>query len=150
MLLKEKRKPLESNKCSFWWWWSINKMQWLSLKNIVELTQFIGHDPDQKVQTNYPLSVVSSKYKIVIFCSFGNTSATDTFGLMRVTEKRLTHFLFPVTALMLCGFWGGNENLQEIILSSPFFPTPCTRVSFGMWLSHDYSQLPRVESLLAG
>ena len=73
-------------------------MQWLSLKNIVELTQFIGHDPDQKVQTNYPLSVVSSKYKIVIFCSFRNTSATDTFGLMRVTEKRLTHFLFPVTA----------------------------------------------------
>jgi len=61
----------------------------------------VGHDPDQKVQTNYRLSVVSCKCKIVLFYSFWNTSATGAFGLMRVTEKRLTHFLFLVTALTL-------------------------------------------------
>ena len=33
----------------------------LNSRNIVYLSQCIGHDPYQKVQTNYPLKVVLSK-----------------------------------------------------------------------------------------
>ena len=41
-------------------------------------------------------------------------------GPMRVTDKRLTRFLFPVTVLTLCGFRGRNENLFEIFASALF------------------------------
>ena len=58
----------------------------LNSRNIVDPTQLIGYDPDQKVQTNnnyyYFLLEVFSLCKIVIFCSW-NTS---------------------VTVFMLCGF----------------------------------------------
>jgi len=59
-----------------------------------------------------------------------------------------------VTVFTLCsvpGFWGGKENLWEIIASSPFSPPPPTFASPLACLSCVYfSQYPQMESLLAG
>ena len=59
---------------------------------------------------------------------------------MWVIDQRLTHFLFPGTVLdfaVSCGFWGGNENLWEIVASSPLLsdhsrsrPFSCAAVMF--------------------
>ena len=67
-------------------------------------------------------------------------------GPMRVTDKRLTHFLFPVTFLTLCGFRGGNENLFEIVASALFVLAS----SFPCCSLRDFSRLPQLKSLLAG
>ena len=68
---------------------------------------------------------------------------------MRVTDKRLTHFLFPVTVLTLCGFlrfpgWKWKFNWGRC--KRPFR----TCVLFRVLLSRDLSRLPQLECLLAG
>ena len=58
-----------------------------------------------------------------IFCFWNGQRQCNwrvRLGPMRVTDKRLTHFLFPVTVLTLCGFRGRNENLFEIVASALF------------------------------
>ena len=49
---------------------------------------------------------------------------------MRITDKRLTHFLFPVTVLTLCSFRGRNENLFEIVASALFVLASCFACCF--------------------
>ena len=58
---------VESNKCNFWWIWSLNRCNSfateatcfpLNSRNIVDPTLFIGYNPDQKIQTNCLLLVV--------------------------------------------------------------------------------------------
>ena len=49
------------------------------------------------------------------------------------------------------GFWGGKENLWEIIASSPFSPPPPTFASpLACLLCIYFSQYPQMESLLTG
>ena len=105
-------------------------------RNIVDPTQLIGYDSDQKVHTNnnfcYFLLVVFSLCRIIIFCSW-NTS---------------------VTVFMLCCFlrflgwkWKCMRDRRKLSFS---FPTPRTGVSFRVLLSRDFSRLPPMDSLPAG
>ena len=107
----------------------------LNSRNIVDPTQLIGYDSDQKVHTNnnfcYFLLVVFSLCRIIIFCSW-NAS---------------------VTVFMLCCFlrflgwkWKCMRDRRKLSFS---FPTPRTGVSFLVLLSRDFSRLPPMESLLA-
>ena len=98
-------------------------------RNIVDPTQLIGYDSDQKVHTNnnfyYFLLEVFSLYKIVIFCSW-NAS---------------------ITVFMRCCFlrflgwkWKCMRDRRKLSFS---FPTPRTGVSFRVLLSRDFSWLPQ-------
>ena len=70
-------------------------------------------------------------------------------GPMRVTDKRLTHFLFPVTVLTLCGFLRFPGWKWKFIWGRCKRPFR-TCVLFRVLLSRDLSRLPQLESLLAG
>ena len=65
---------------------------------------------------------------------------TGAFGPVRLTEKRPTYFLFPVTVSTLYG-----------LLRFPGWqaPRPSTRGSFRVLLSCDFSRLHQMEGLLA-
>ena len=87
-----------------------------------------------------------------IFCSWNGQRESNwrvRLGPMRVTNKWLTHFLFPVTVLTLCSFLlfpGWKWKFIWDRCKRPFR----TRVFFRLLLSRDLSRLPQLESLLAG
>ena len=76
----------------------------------------------------------------VIHVLASNLLVTGAFGPVRLTEKRPTYFLFPVTVSTLYG-----------LLRFPGWqaPRPSTRGSFRVLLSRDFSRLHQMEGLLA-
>ena len=99
----------------------------------------------------YCLLLVLSKLCNILLRNASIINWRVWLGLMRVSGKRLTHFLWQFSRFAVsCGFRGGNGNLWAIVASSPFFPAPRTLVSFCVLLSRDFSRLPQMEGFLAG